>query len=102
MRTSPGPAGGSGRSCTCRTSGPPFPVCTTAFTGPAYPTGCRASSPPERCLEIDRTTDRESVELEDLGDRLDAHVRVCGQRHHGALAVLLGADRGGDDVHALL
>ena len=32
IRTSPGPTGGSGRSCTCRTAGPPVLVSTTAFT----------------------------------------------------------------------
>jgi hypothetical protein len=30
IRTSPAPTGGSGSSCTCRTSGPPCLVITTA------------------------------------------------------------------------
>src|SRR6478672_1743476 len=94
IRTSPGPTAGSGRSCTCSTSGPPLPVCTSAFTGSAYLTG--------RGLQIDRATNREAVQLEDLGDRRFVDRGVGGQRHHRALPVLLGADGGGDDVDALL
>src|SRR5206468_1199176 len=94
IRTSSGPTGGSGRSCTCNTSGPPFPVCTSAFTGSAYLSGCE--------LQIYGPAYREAIQLEDLLDRLAANVGVGGQRHHRTLAVLLGADCGGDDVDALL
>src|SRR6476620_2943977 len=94
IRTSPAPTGGSGRSCTCSTSGPPFPVCTSAFTGSAYLTG--------RGLQIDRAADREPVALENLGNRRFVRRGIGGQRHHRALAVLLGTDGGGDDVDALL
>src|SRR6478672_7676702 len=94
IRTSPAPTDGSGRSCTCSTSGPPFPVCTSAFTGSAYLTG--------RGLQIDRATDRKAIQLEDLGDRRLVHRRVSRQSHHRTFAILLGANRGGDDVDALL
>src|SRR3954469_7566977 len=88
IRTSPGPTGGSGRSWTRRTSGPPWPVITTALM--------------RVTLQRDRAADGEPVQLQDAVDRGGVDRRVRRQGHHGGLAVELSANRRGDDVDPLL
>src|SRR5689334_13273820 len=90
MRTSPGPTGGSGRSSTRRTSGPPYPVSTTALMGGPYSS------------QRDCAADRETVELQDAVDRRPVHWRVRGESHHGGVPLRLGPDRRGHDVDPLL
>src|SRR5215213_1028473 len=92
-RTSPGPTGGSGRSCTFSTSGGPTSVSTTARTGPTL--SPRAGA---RGLEVDRAPGVEAVELEDLLEQLVRHGRVGGQRQHRLVPGRLRADRGRTDV----
>src|SRR4051794_34340679 len=52
-------------------------------------------------LKVDRAAVGEPLEGEDLLDRLRAHRRIGGQRHHRPLAPAFGADCGGDDVDSL-
>src|SRR5665811_2506381 len=65
-----------------------------------YPTGWALRSPVG--LEVDRAAGGEALQLDDAVDRRRADRGVGGQSHNRVLPPALGADRGGDDIDALL